>query len=88
MLKVKHTKELNSKRTQRFNKLVWPQFMETGTNHSHKGIYLTHIIERCERLLIPYRITAMPGTGYFIEQAPEPDYAPTTLRAPWTQNQL
>jgi hypothetical protein len=44
-------------------------FESTGsTQHSDLRMFLPYIIEHCERNRIPYRLTAKPGLGYFIEK--------------------
>lgn len=46
---------------------VWKSFLNGGTNHSAQAATLPYIIRRCEREQRPYKITAYPGKGYFIE---------------------
>jgi hypothetical protein len=45
----------------------WDAFMAHGSNHSAGAHMLPRIIRRCERERIPYRLSAMPGIGYYIE---------------------
>lgn len=47
-------------------KRVWEQFIKHGSNHSARGFFLTHIINRCERDRISYKLIALPGQGYWI----------------------
>ena len=49
---------------------MWEAFLEHGTNHSQQALTLPYIINRCEEENVPYRLTAIPGQGYFIEQLP------------------
>lgn len=45
---------------------VWKSFLDGGTNHSANASTLPYIIRRCEAERIPYVLTAVPGTGYFL----------------------
>ena len=63
MLRVKHYKELPVL----FQKSMWDCFLAWGTSHSAQAVTLSYIIERCEKEGVPYRLTASPGQGYFIE---------------------
>jgi hypothetical protein len=48
------------------------QFNETGSSqHSANATTLQYVIDYCEENKIAYRVTCMPGAGYFIEKAPE-----------------
>lgn len=52
--------------------MVWRNFLKGGvTSHSAQAASLPHIVRRCEREKIPYRITAHPGQGYTIERIKE-----------------
>lgn len=45
------------------------EFNRVGhTSHSGRRHCLGYIIEYCERNLIPYKLTARPGVGYYIEK--------------------
>lgn len=46
---------------------IWEAFIDGGTTHSGRASTLPYIMRRCEREGVPYRLTAMPGMGYFIE---------------------
>lgn len=39
-----------------------------SSNHSSNAATLPIVVEHCERNKIPYRLTAVPGLGYFIEK--------------------
>jgi hypothetical protein len=45
----------------------WQIFLKQGTRHSALAQTLPDIIRRCEREGVAYRLTAVPGQGYFIE---------------------
>jgi hypothetical protein len=47
---------------------LWKEFLRVGSNHSSHASFLPYIIRRCERECVPYRLTAYPGNGYFIER--------------------
>lgn len=51
---------------------MWKDFLLRGSNHSGQGMLLSNTINRCEVEKIPYRLTAYPGQGYFIEPIKEP----------------
>lgn len=48
-------------------KLIWDLFMGGGTSHSALAQTLPYVMQRCEEEGIPYRLTAQPGAGYYIE---------------------
>ena len=48
----------------------WQDFLKHGSNHSGQGMLLSLTINRCEAEKVPYRLTAYPGQGYFIEPIP------------------
>lgn len=62
MIRVKHFRKLTTLEKNR----TWERFRERGTQHSPLGVHLTYIMERCEQEVVPYRLTASPGKGYFI----------------------
>ena len=47
---------------------LWQTFLETGSQHSGRASLLPYIIRRCELEKIPYKLTAHPGAGYYIER--------------------
>jgi len=55
----------------RMQKSIWSRFLDKGTTHSAQAGTLPYIMRRCEEEKIPYRLTAMPGVGYFIEPLPK-----------------
>lgn len=52
---------------------TWRRFLAGGIQHSGQAATLPYVIRRCEREGVPYRLTAYPGQGYFIEPAPTTD---------------
>lgn len=47
----------------------WRNFLAGhGSNHSERALTLAHIINRCEREGVGYRLTALPGMGYYLEK--------------------
>ena len=68
MIETKYTGPLRPHRiSNKLQEMFWANFLEKGTNHSGQGMTLPHIINRCERERVPYRLTAYPGQGYRIE---------------------
>lgn len=46
---------------------LWKKFMQKGTIHSGRASLLPYIMRRCELEKVPYKLTAYPGEGYWIE---------------------
>ncbi len=63
-LYFKHEKKLTQKSLDDFWVLLQEQ---RATNHSARGMTLSHLIQKCEETKTPYRLTAHPGKGYFLE---------------------
>ncbi len=61
--KLPNTKPLSNKTLEAF----WDSFIISGSQHSAGAHTLEHIMNRCEREHIPFRLTAMPGMGYYME---------------------
>lgn len=63
--------EPNLKIGARMLKSIIAAFEQTGkSTHSGLAGTLPFIINHCEEQAIPYRLTAQPGVGYFIERIP------------------
>lgn len=57
--------ELTASKAQ--NERIWRAFLRDGTSHSARALTLAYIINRCEREGVGYKLTALPGMGYYIE---------------------
>lgn len=56
------------RRTATQTKMVWDEFMRSGTSHSGNATTLPYVINRCEQEGIPYKLEAAPGMGYRLER--------------------
>ncbi len=46
---------------------TWNAFLEGGTNHSADAQTLEYVMNRCEEEGVPFKLSGLPGVGYFIE---------------------
>ncbi len=56
--------------TKAAQKRTWEAFLERGTSHSGNASTLPYVIRRCEQEGVGYKLTALPGRGYYIEPKP------------------
>lgn len=52
-------------------KRVWDAFMRNGSAHSAAASTLCFILNKCHQENQPYRLSAVPGKGYWIEPMTE-----------------
>lgn len=49
-------------------KVIWDNFLNSGSAHSAQAATLPYIMRRCEIEGIAYKLYAHPGQAYFIEK--------------------
>jgi hypothetical protein len=56
--------------SKKMKRTLWETFQRGGSTHSSMGCTLGWLIRECERTRTPYRLSAKPGLGYYLEPLP------------------